>query len=69
MIIVGDPDQCLEKMVKYAELGVDQLICYSQFGYLKHEAVMRSIELCGTKLIPELERRGIEAQAKVVAKV
>src|SRR6266568_9408498 len=25
MIIVGDPDQCLEKMIRYAELGVDQL--------------------------------------------
>ena len=34
MIIVGDPDQCLEKMRHYAELGVDQLICYVQFGHL-----------------------------------
>jgi alkanesulfonate monooxygenase SsuD/methylene tetrahydromethanopterin reductase-like flavin-dependent oxidoreductase (luciferase family) len=68
MIIVGDPDQCLEKMIKYSELGVDQLICYSQFGQLPHEAIMRSIELCGTKLIPELERRNIEVDTKVVAK-
>lgn len=68
MIIVGDPDQCLEKMIRYAELGVDQLICYSQFGYLPHESVMRSIELCGTKLIPELERRDIQVEVKTVAK-
>jgi alkanesulfonate monooxygenase SsuD/methylene tetrahydromethanopterin reductase-like flavin-dependent oxidoreductase (luciferase family) len=68
MIIVGDPDQCLEKMIKYAELGVDQLICYSQFGYLPHESVMRSIELCGTKLIPELERRDIQVEVRTVAK-
>ena len=34
MIIVGDPEQCLEKMLKYQELGVDQLICYVQFGHL-----------------------------------
>ena len=68
MIIVGDPDQCLEKMIKYAELGVDQLICYSQFGYLPHESIMRSIELCGTKLIPELERRDIQVEVKTVAK-
>jgi alkanesulfonate monooxygenase SsuD/methylene tetrahydromethanopterin reductase-like flavin-dependent oxidoreductase (luciferase family) len=65
MIIVGDPDQCLEKMIRYAELGVDQLICYSQFGYLPHDAIMRSIELCGTKLIPELERRDIEVSVRV----
>ena len=59
MIIVGDPETCVEKMVKYAELGVDQLICYVQFGYLKHESIMRTIELLGTKVIPELERRDI----------
>ena len=56
MIIVGDPDQCLEKMQQYAELGVDQLICYVQFGYLSHESVMRTIELLGKEVIPELER-------------
>ena len=56
MIIVGDPEQCLAKMLHYAELGVDQLICYVQFGHLPHEAVMRTIELLGTEVIPELER-------------
>jgi len=66
MIIVGDPDQCLEKMVKYHELGVDQLICYVQFGYLPHESVMRTIELCGTKLIPELEKLEIKTNASMV---
>ena len=45
MIIVGDPDQCMEKILQYEELGVDQLICYVQFGHLQHEAIMRTIEL------------------------
>lgn len=58
MIIVGDPDRCLEKMLRYAELGVDQLICYVQFGHLPHESVVRTIELLGEHVIPELERRG-----------
>ena len=57
MIIVGDPDQCMEKVLRYEELGVEQLICYVQFGYLKHEAIMRNIELLGKHIIPELERR------------
>ena len=65
MIIVGDPETCVEKMVKYAELGVDQLICYVQFGYLSHESVMRTIELLGTKVMPELERRDIKVNATV----
>jgi alkanesulfonate monooxygenase SsuD/methylene tetrahydromethanopterin reductase-like flavin-dependent oxidoreductase (luciferase family) len=55
MIIVGDVDRCIEKMQRYADLGVDQLLCYVQFGALPHEAVMRSIELLGTKVIPALE--------------
>jgi alkanesulfonate monooxygenase SsuD/methylene tetrahydromethanopterin reductase-like flavin-dependent oxidoreductase (luciferase family) len=58
MIIIGEPDQCLEKILRYAEAGVDQLLCYSQFGDLPHEKVMRNIELLGTKVIPELEKRG-----------
>ena len=58
MVIVGTPDECLQKFLKYEEVGVDQLLCYINFGYLPHEAVMRSIELLGTFVIPELARRG-----------
>ena len=58
MIIVGDPDQCMEKVLKYESIGVDQLICYQTFGHLEHEAVMQSIELLGKEIAPELEKRG-----------
>ena len=51
-------------MVRYAELGVDELICYVQFGYLSHESIMRTIELLGTKVIPELEKVGIRTEVK-----
>jgi alkanesulfonate monooxygenase SsuD/methylene tetrahydromethanopterin reductase-like flavin-dependent oxidoreductase (luciferase family) len=64
MIIVGDPDQCLAKMRKYAALGVDQLLCYVQFGHLEHDSVMRTIELLGTEIIPTLEREEIEVSAQ-----
>lgn len=56
MIIVGDPDRCIEKMKKYADLGVDQLLCYMQFGKLPHEAIMRSVDLLGTHVIPVIEK-------------
>ena len=49
---------CLEKIIRYDEPGVDQLLCYVQFGDLPHETVMQSLELLGTKIIPELEARG-----------
>ncbi len=64
MIIVGDPDQCLEKMIKFEEIGVDQLLCYVQFGRLPHESIMKTIELIG-KLIPELEKREIKTEVTV----
>jgi alkanesulfonate monooxygenase SsuD/methylene tetrahydromethanopterin reductase-like flavin-dependent oxidoreductase (luciferase family) len=66
MIIVGDPDECLRKMIRYEELGVDQLLCYVQFGHLSHESVLRTIELLGTEIIPELRRREVEVRGRTV---
>jgi alkanesulfonate monooxygenase SsuD/methylene tetrahydromethanopterin reductase-like flavin-dependent oxidoreductase (luciferase family) len=54
MIVIGDTERCIEKMKHYADLGVDELICYVQFGYLPHEAVMRTVEVLGKEVIPEL---------------
>jgi alkanesulfonate monooxygenase SsuD/methylene tetrahydromethanopterin reductase-like flavin-dependent oxidoreductase (luciferase family) len=55
MIIVGDVDKCIRKMQKFADMGVDQLLCYVQFGQLPHESVMRGIELLGKEVIPVME--------------
>lgn len=63
MLVVGDPERCLQKMKHYADLGVDQLICYVQFGHHSHESVMKTIELLGKEVRPELEhyvpRKGV----------
>ncbi len=67
MIIVGDPDQCLEKIMRYHGLGVDQLICYVQFGHLSHESIMRTIELLGTEIVPKLEKLDVRASTTVSA--
>ncbi|MCK9904710.1 monooxygenase [Parafrankia colletiae] len=67
MIIVGDPDECLRKMLRYADLGVDRLLCYVQFGHLPHDSVMRTIELLGTHVIPELQRREVQVSTSVAA--
>jgi alkanesulfonate monooxygenase SsuD/methylene tetrahydromethanopterin reductase-like flavin-dependent oxidoreductase (luciferase family) len=64
MVIVGTPDECLEKLARYDEAGVDQLLCYLNFGYLPHEAVMKSIELLGTRVIPQLQKYGKGELAK-----
>ncbi|HEX9713570.1 MAG TPA: LLM class flavin-dependent oxidoreductase [Actinomycetota bacterium] len=68
MIIVGDPEQCLEKMIGFEAIGVDQLLCYVQFGKLPHESIMKTIELIGTQVLPELAKREIETQATVTVK-
>jgi alkanesulfonate monooxygenase SsuD/methylene tetrahydromethanopterin reductase-like flavin-dependent oxidoreductase (luciferase family) len=54
MIVVGDADRCIKKMKHYADLGVDELICYVQFGYLSHQSILRTIEILGQEVIPEL---------------
>ncbi|MGP0030519.1 MAG: LLM class flavin-dependent oxidoreductase [Acidimicrobiales bacterium] len=54
MLVVGDPERCYEKMKHYADLGVDQLICYVQFGYNSHESVMKTIELLGKEVLPAI---------------
>src|SRR4051812_37590715 len=68
MIVVGDPQRCYDKMVRYAELGVDQLICYVQFGYLEHDSIMKTIELLGKEILPEIEKVGIQTDVQVTAK-
>lgn len=55
MLIVGDVKECIEKAKRYADAGADHLLCYCDFGNLSHEATMKSIELLGTKVIPELQ--------------
>jgi alkanesulfonate monooxygenase SsuD/methylene tetrahydromethanopterin reductase-like flavin-dependent oxidoreductase (luciferase family) len=65
MIIVGTPEQCIEKMKRWAAVGVDQLIAYQSFGGMRHEAVLRSIELLGTEVIPALKDVGIDVDAKI----
>jgi alkanesulfonate monooxygenase SsuD/methylene tetrahydromethanopterin reductase-like flavin-dependent oxidoreductase (luciferase family) len=64
-IIVGTPDECLEKVLRYAEADVDQLLCYVQFGTLPHEMVMRNLELLATEVMPALEARGHRVGASV----
>ena len=58
MVIVGTPEECLRKFLKYEEAGVDQVLCYVNFGHLTHEAVLESITLLGDYVIPELKKAG-----------
>lgn len=55
MIIIGTPDECVQKLKRYQEIGVDQVICYVQFGYIPHEATLESLRLLGEHVIPQFK--------------
>jgi alkanesulfonate monooxygenase SsuD/methylene tetrahydromethanopterin reductase-like flavin-dependent oxidoreductase (luciferase family) len=56
MIIVGELDECTEKIERYQRIGCDAILCYMEFGGLPHETIMTSIEMLGTKVVPKLEK-------------
>ena len=64
MVIIGTPEECLHKFLKYEEAGVDQVLCYINWGYLPQEAMLESITLLGDYVIPELKRMGASRTAK-----
>ncbi len=67
MVIVGTPDECVKKFLAYDEAGVDQVLCFLNFGYLPQDAVLKCIELLGTYVIPELKKRGAHRSAGSIA--
>ncbi|MDE2595447.1 MAG: LLM class flavin-dependent oxidoreductase [Sphingomonadales bacterium] len=64
MVIVGTPEECLAKFLKYEEAGIDQVLCYVNFGHLTHAAVLESIALLGDYVIPELKKAGAARTAR-----
>jgi len=54
--IVGDPDRCIEMAKRYEAVGCELLFCLLNPYNIPHEDVMRSIELIGTHVIPELDK-------------
>jgi alkanesulfonate monooxygenase SsuD/methylene tetrahydromethanopterin reductase-like flavin-dependent oxidoreductase (luciferase family) len=50
--VLGKPEQCLEACRAYEAAGVDLLLCLVNPYKISHEAVMQTIELMGTEVIP-----------------
>ena len=67
MIIIGTAEEALRKILRYQQAGVDQLLCYVQFGDLPHDKVMRTLELLAKEVMPQLEARGHSVSASVSA--
>ena len=58
MVLIGTPDDVIRKMEAYERIGVDHVLCDVDFGHLKHEDIMRSIELSGEIRHPVLQEEG-----------
>ncbi|HJQ85087.1 MAG TPA: LLM class flavin-dependent oxidoreductase [Candidatus Binatia bacterium] len=52
MVIVGDVDQCIRKVERYRQAGLDHLIALMQVDRIPHDRVMRSIELFAKEVMP-----------------
>jgi alkanesulfonate monooxygenase SsuD/methylene tetrahydromethanopterin reductase-like flavin-dependent oxidoreductase (luciferase family) len=51
--ILGTPEGCLEACRRYEDAGVDLLLCLVNPYRVPHEAVMQTIQLMGTEVIPK----------------
>jgi alkanesulfonate monooxygenase SsuD/methylene tetrahydromethanopterin reductase-like flavin-dependent oxidoreductase (luciferase family) len=54
LIAVGGPDEMLRVARRYRETGADQVLFFLQYGAIPHERVMKSIELIGRDVLPEI---------------
>lgn len=52
-VIIGDVETCRRKLARYADLGVDRLMCLMQMGHLEHRFTMQSLRTVGKWLVPE----------------
>lgn len=61
--IVGNPDDCAEALERWRAIGVDQLIMGPTGSAWPYELVEESVELLGTKVIPQFDT---EPEARAV---
>ena len=55
LVAVGDPAEIIRVAQRYHEIGADQLLFMVQYGGLPHERVMKTIEILGASVLPELQ--------------
>lgn len=51
-LIVGEPEECIDRFQEYLALGVGHIACLTNFGFPPAEWMGQSIRLMGEKVIP-----------------
>ncbi len=54
LVAIGHVSEAIRVARRYREAGADQILFFLQYGAIPHECVMRSIELLGREVVPEL---------------
>ena len=54
LIAVGGPEEALRVAQRYLKIGADQVLFFLQYGAIPHQHIMRSIEIIGEKVLPEI---------------
>lgn len=62
-MVIGDPDVCIRKLEEIERWGIDQVICFMQFGRVPHRRVMDSIRLLGEHVLPRFRARNAAPSA------
>ena len=66
-LLCGTPDEVLEQIGRYQDVGCDQLVFGLPNEGFEHEEVLEMIELFGTKVIPELDDEPIHRTTRMRA--
>ena len=54
--IVGSPQECLEQIARYGELGITDIFLRLFYPGMSQKAVLEHVELVGKELLPEVHR-------------
>jgi alkanesulfonate monooxygenase SsuD/methylene tetrahydromethanopterin reductase-like flavin-dependent oxidoreductase (luciferase family) len=57
LLCAGNPDSCIKVLQRFADLGVDQILCFMEMGRVPHAKTMESIKLFGKYVIPHFKGR------------
>ena len=60
--LIGSPDTIRERLIKFEESNIDQVILLNQAGKNTHEDICSSLELFATEVMPEFHAREPEHQ-------
>jgi alkanesulfonate monooxygenase SsuD/methylene tetrahydromethanopterin reductase-like flavin-dependent oxidoreductase (luciferase family) len=52
MVLVGDPERCIQLAKKYEQIGIDRLLLFVQYKDMPHEHTMDALRLFGKEVLP-----------------